>query len=303
MDGLQDATAEEQLEYKREYAIRQREMEMKRKQEEEMEKKKQALDEKKRKEEREKAERSEETKQQYSKTQMKKRALQMENEYRDRCREAAITKKRNNWLTKENSQIQGMLEDYYIEEEELQERRLEAKERKNLVAREELEKKIFFLNAQKARERQREVNETERADARKERAIHRIDELKLVLDEELDAYIEHPTHIPLKQAFCNQTRPVPSTTLLLAATKDQEEDLADLKATNLEERAKALKKSLFIYVQELKEGHERMRLKPPEPEIDEKRSKAKAMMSPNTTKGSSTGFGAKATRGKENKNI
>merc|ERR1711937_476031 len=127
-----------------------------------------------------------------------------------------------------------------------------------------------------------------------ERAIRRIDELKAELDEEIDAYIEHPTHIPLKQASCGGLRPVPTVTQLLAAMKDQEEDLSDLKATILEDRARSLKKSLFTFVQEIKEGHEKSRLKPPEPEIDEKRARQK-QMSADTTKGSSTGFGKKAS--------
>merc|ERR1719235_1323094 len=126
------------------------------------------MDEKKRREEREKTERLNDTQENYSKNQKKKRAAQMENEYRERCREAAITKKRNIWLSKTNSLIQGMLEDYYAEEEEMTERKLEAKERKNLVAREALEKKIFFVNAQKVREAQREQNERDRGEARKE---------------------------------------------------------------------------------------------------------------------------------------
>jgi len=298
MADLADASQEEQLEYKREYAIRRREEEMKRKQDEELERKKQAMDEKKRREEREKSERMNESQESYSKAQKKKRAAQMENEYRERCREAAITKKRNNWLSKTNSLIQGMLEDYYAEEEELQERKLEAKDRKNLVAREALEKRNYVLNAQKQRSVQRDTNDKDRAEARKERSIMRIDELKAELDDEIDQYIEHPTHIPLKQALCGGLRPVPTVTQLLAAMRDQEEDLADLKATVLEDRARSLKKSLFTMVQEIKEGHEKSRLKPPEPEIDEKRARQKQNMSANTTKGSSTGFKSK---GKENK--
>jgi hypothetical protein len=295
---LAAVSEEEQLEYKREYAIRRREEEMKRKQDEELERKKQAMDEKKRREEREKNERMNESSENYSKSQKKKRAAQMENEYRERCREAAITKKRNNWLTKTNGLIQGMLEDYYAEEEELQERKLEAKERKNILAREALEKRNLILNAQKQRTAQRDSKETERAEARKEKAITRIDVLKAELDDEIDQYIEHPTHIPLKQALCGGLRPVPKVTQLLAAMRDQEEDLADLKATILEDRAKSLKKSLFSFVQDIKEGHEKTRLKPPEPEIDEKRARQKQSMSANTTKGSSTGFKSK---GKENK--
>lgn len=270
-----EATAEEQLEYKREYAIRQREMEAKRKQDEELEKKKREMDEKKRKEEREKAERQKESSEAMSKNQQKKRAKQMENEYRERCREAQITKKRNAWLEKENTNIQQMLEDYYTEEEELHERKLEAKERKNIMYREELEKRIFRLNAEKTRDKTREKNDDLRAEARKERSITRIDELKAELDAEVDAYIEHPTHIPLKQALCGGLRPVPTVTTLLAALRENEEDLADLQATNLEERSKGLKKQLFIYVQEIKERHEQARMKPPEPEIDEKRLRQK----------------------------
>merc|ERR1712070_697783 len=138
-------------------------------------------------------------------------------------------------------------------------------EKKNLMAREELEKKIFFLNVQKQRDAKREQNMRDRTEATKERSIMRIDELKAELDEELDAYIEHPTHIPLKQALCGGLRPVPTVTTLLAAMREQEEDWADLKATILEDRAKALKKPLFSFVQEIKEGHESSRLKPPEP--------------------------------------
>merc|ERR1719235_817952 len=114
------------------------------------------MDEKKRREEREKTERLNDTQENYSKNQKKKRAAQMENEYRERCREAAITKKRNAWLSKTNNLIQGMLEDYYAEEEELQEKKLEAKEKKNIVAREALEKRNLMLNAQKQRSAQRD---------------------------------------------------------------------------------------------------------------------------------------------------
>jgi len=283
---LENASPEEQLEYKREFAIRRREEEMKRKQEEELDRKKQVMEEKRRKEESEKNARLQENKEGYSKAQQKKRALQMENEFRERCREAAITKKRNAWLERTNSQIQGMLEDYLGDEEELQERKFECKERKNIYFREALEKKIFGLKAEKDRNVLREKNENERAEARKERAIRRIDELKAEMDDEIDQYIEHPTHIPLKQALCGGLRPVPTVTTLLAAMRDQQEDMADLKTTILEERARGLKKSIFVYVREIKETHEKLRLKPPEPEIDEKRARAKENMSNIAPKGS-----------------
>lgn len=286
MDAIQNCSQEEQLEYKREYAIRRREEEMKARQDDEMQKKKNMLNEKKRKEDREKQERTQESKENFSKQQMKKRAAQMENEYRERCREAAITKKRNDWLNKTNSEIQGMLEDYYADEEEIQERKLEHKERKNLMAREALEQKNVFLRSQKERMNKRDMAEVNRAEARKERAITRIDVLKAELDDELDAYIEHPTHIPLKQALCGGLRTVPTVTQLLAAVKDSEEDFADLKNTILEQRAKALKKPLFTLVQEIKESHEKARLKPPEPEIDEKRARAKQMSANTDSKGS-----------------
>lgn len=295
MADLADYTAEEQLEYKREYAIRQREEQMKQQQQEELEKKKVQMDEKKRKEEYNKNQRAKEQADSYSKTQMKKRAHQMENEFREKCREANITKKRNNWLQKENERMQEMLADYYADDEELHERLLEAKERKNMQAKEDMEKRLLFREAEKRRNEQRATKEKEREEHRKEREIQRIDELKLQLDEELDQYIEHPTHIPLKQALCGGLRPVPTVTQLLAAMRDMEEDLQDVKATVLEDRARSLKKPLFTYVTELKETHSKNRLKPPEPEIDEKRARKK-IPSANTTKGSSTGFGRKSIR-------
>lgn len=290
---LADATPEEQLEYKREYAIRQREEQLKQQQQEEMEKKKILMDEKKRKEESEKNARAKDVADGYSSKQKAKRAAQMENEFREKCREANITKKRNAWLETQNRIMQEMLEDNAADEEELQERLLEAKERVNIKAREDLERRIAMKNAQKIRDKQREANQKNRDEIRKEKEIQRIDQLKLELDEELDQYIEHPTHIPLKQALCGGLKPVPTVTYLLAAMRDISEDLEDVKATVLEDRAKSLKKPLFTYVQELKETHSRNRLKPPEPEIDEKRQKKLIIPTPNTTKGSSTGFGRK----------
>eukprot|EP00746_Dinoflagellata_sp_MGD_P162183 gnl/MRDRNA2_/MRDRNA2_89626_c0_seq1.p1 gnl/MRDRNA2_/MRDRNA2_89626_c0~~gnl/MRDRNA2_/MRDRNA2_89626_c0_seq1.p1 ORF type:complete len:295 (+),score=95.07 gnl/MRDRNA2_/MRDRNA2_89626_c0_seq1:91-975(+) len=292
MADLADYSAEEQLEYKREYAIRQREEQMKQQQAEEIEKKKLKMDEQKRKEEYQKNQRAKEQADSYSKSQNKKRAAQMENEFREKCRESNITKKRNAWLQKENERMQDMLADHYAGEEEMNERLLEAKERKNMDMREDLEKRILFRQSQKQRNEQREAKEKEREEKRKEREIHRIDELKMQLDEEVDQYVEHPTHIPLKQALCGGLRPVPTVTKLLAAMRDMEEDLKDVKATILEDRARSLKKPLFTYVQELKETHSRNRLKPPEPEIDEKRARKK-IQSANTTRGSSTGFGRK----------
>merc|ERR1719324_1088021 len=136
------------------------------------------MEEKKRREERDKNDRAKAQADGYSKAQLQKRAKQMENEFREKCREANITKKRNNWLEKENTRMQEMLADHYADQEELQEAVLEAKERKFLKAREEMEKKRFILSEQKRRDNQREMKEKEREDHRKERSIVRIDELK-----------------------------------------------------------------------------------------------------------------------------
>merc|ERR1719262_1167090 len=112
-DAFANASPGEQLEYKREYAIRMREQE-----------KKNALkQQKQREEEKVKEQRQMEMQQGYSKALMMKKTAQMENEYRDRCREAQITKKRNAWLTRENMRIQEMLDEHQAEEDELAERK------------------------------------------------------------------------------------------------------------------------------------------------------------------------------------
>lgn len=274
-DAFASASAEEQVELKREYAIRQREAEMKKKQDEEQEKKNAIKQQKVREEEKLREQRQMEVQQGYSKQQMMKRTAQMENEYRERCREAQITKKRNAWLTRQNQQIQEMLDEYQVEEDDLLDKKMEAKERKNRLRHEEMDKRLFMVHQAKNIEQQREAKELEREEDRKEKSIHRIDTLKAELDAEIDEYIEHPTHIPLKQALCGGLRSVPTVTALLAALRDQREDLNDLKATNLEQRAKALGKPLFHMVRQMKEGHENARIKPPEPEVDEKKANKK----------------------------
>lgn len=286
------------MEYKREFAIRQREEQARQKMEEEIAAKKVLMDEKRRKEEAAQKEREKEAGAVYTRKQQAKKKKQMENEFRERCREANITKKRNDWLTKENEKINAMLDDCYTEQEEVNERQLEAKERKALMNREDMEKKVFYKHLQKEKNDRREAKEKERQEHRKESEINRIDELKRELDREVDQFIEHGGgHVPLKQALCGGLRPIPTVTQLLAAKRDMEEDLKDLKEVDLEERAKALGKPVFLYVKEIKYQHEQSRLRPPEPQIgDDQQKRMKNTMkdtaksAATTTRGSSTGF-------------
>jgi len=138
---------------------------------------------------------------------------------------------------------------------------------------------------------QREEKEAERTTMRLVRELSRVDEIKSACEEELRSFLNNPAPVPLKQVLAGRLRPVPPVTTLLAAHKDQREELKELELSDIPMRALLRKKTLFAYIREIKEKAESERIKPPEPVVGDmgrgSRSKSpKRSQSPKSTTGS-----------------
>jgi hypothetical protein len=210
------------------------------------------------------------------------------NERLNARREECIAHDRKIWLEKTNKEIHEVInakqaEDDHVEEllEEARDRKRDREEaaratvREKLAINEELEMIRFEKN-------------TEQEHKRYLKMIFNVDALKNEAANELESFIQHPYPVPLKQVLAGRLRPVPKVTELLAAMKDQREDLEDLEAQDVQMRATLRNQSLFSYIKDIQAKAETERVRPPEPSPgDMGRSKAKAgSRSPTGKKGS-----------------
>merc|ERR1719478_2132763 len=166
----------------------------------------------------------------------------------------------------------------------------EARERKQ--AKKDQERQAFLEQKtyREDLELQREEKEAERATMRLVKEINRVDEIKAACEEELRSFLNNPAPVPLKQVLAGRLRPVPTVTTLLAAHKDQREELAELELSDIPMRALLRKQTLFQYIRDIKEKAEAERIKPPEPVVGDmgrgSRSKSpKRSGSPKSTTG------------------
>lgn len=214
-------------------------------------------------------------------------------------RDAKIQRKQEVWLQKANDEIQTILE-AKAEDDERYEFALEAaRERKReheLQVQEEREdEKCKWEESEIKRQQAQE----ERRHARELKGVFKADQLKTEATNELESFILNPYPVPLKQVLAGKLRPVPTVTELLAAYKDQKEDLQELEEQDIPTRALLRNQSVFQYVRDIQMKAEADRIKPPEPQMaDLGRSRNRSAASPKNTTNkfrgttqSSRGFG------------
>merc|ERR1719478_2022551 len=143
----------------------------------------------------------------------------------------------------------------------------EARERKQ--AKKDQERQAFLEQKtyREDLEVQRIDKESDRGTMRLVKELSRVDEIKAACEEELRSFLNNPAPVPLKQVLAGRLRPVPTMTTLLAAHKDQREELQELELSDIPMRALLRKQTLFKYIQYIKEKAEQERIKPPEPVV------------------------------------
>lgn len=258
-------TGEGDLECKREYNIRQREKEYEQRQRETLAKKNQAFEQKKAEEHAKETKHIQHQRAKAAETQTRKKTAQVENEYRERCREVKIQKKQENWKVKSTLQIQHIIEDAAKEERERQATRQRLKEQRNERLQREAYQRGLEQHKQSMLEGQRELIFSSKDQMRREKELMRIEKLKAEQRAELEEAMYSQSSVPLKSTLVASLTATPSVSQLLCALKDQMEDYEDLKECDLETRAKHKGLPLFQDVRQLKEAMDASRHKPPEP--------------------------------------
>jgi len=288
--SLQGASEEEIRAAKREHAIREREKEFeKRREEEEAKKKSDLLDAKRQLEEKEESARLRTMA--FLANRAKLRAdKKKKQEKLNEKREVNIQKAQVAWLKKANKAIFDLKEEHeeYLDRVDMamDEARQKKQDKKDAERQAYLDEKTYREDL----EVQRDDKEGDRATMRLVRELSRVDEIKAACEEELRSFLNNPAPVPLKQVLAGRLRPVPTVTALLAAHKDQREELAELEASDIPMRALLRKQTLFQYIRDIKEKAENERIKPPEPVVGDmgrgSRSKSpKRSQSPKSTTG------------------
>jgi len=252
---------------KREYAIREREKQFEQKRAEEEDRKRDELDAARRELE-EKGERERQKTMAFLANRAKQRHdKKMKIEKMNKKRDDNIAKREEKWLKKANASIKGLLEEHeqYLERVEtaMDDARQRKQEKKDQERQKFLEQKTYREDL----EQHRDEKEAERATMRLVKEINRVDEIKAACEEELRSFLNNPAPVPLKQVLAGRLRPVPTMTTLLAAHKDQREELAELEKSDIPMRALLRKQTLFQYIRDIKEKAESERIKPPEPVV------------------------------------
>lgn len=288
--SLAGASEEEIRAAKREHAIREREKEFSKKREEDEARKKEELYNAKRELEL-KEEREQQRTMAFLQNRAKQRAdkkakIQKLNEKRD----ANIAKREAAWLKRANKAIEVLKQEHenYLDgvDEAMGDARARKQDKKDAERQAFLDRKTYIEDL----EVQREEKDAERATMRLVRELARVDEIKAACEEELRSFLNNPAPVPLKQVLAGRLRPVPNVTTLLAAHKDQREELKELELSDIPMRALLRKQTLFQYIRDIKEKAEAERIKPPEPVVGDmgrgSRSKSpKRSTSPKSTTG------------------
>jgi len=276
---------------KREQAIQEKIKEADRKREEEQEQKRLDLERK-----REEVERKEKELVQRqlnaSSAQARQRAKKKAEQDRlDARREQKIKEDHERWLKKSNAEIQMKMEKFRKEDERV-EREFDQARARNFKRDEELrQEKIEVVRLNAELEERRAERQTERQTRREIRELHVIDKIKTEAREELESFLMHPAPVPLKQVLAGRTRPVPRVTELLAAHKDQREDMDILENADLQMRALLKNQTLSEYVREFRKRAEDSKIRAPEPaegDLGRARAKGRKGSSSPTARGSTS---------------
>lgn len=256
---------EEEMEYKREYNIRQREKEYEQRQRETLAKKNQAFEQRKHEEAMREKKQQEQQRSKAMEAQTKKKTANVENEYRERCRDVKQQKRQENWKMRSFQQIQQIVEDAAADERKRQEIRQRLKEQRNERLKHQAYERGLEAHKVGMLETQREMIFSSKEQMRKEKELMRIEKLKAEQRAELEEAMYSQSSIPLKSTLVASLAATPTVSQLLCAFKDQKEEYEDLKGCDLETRAKHKGIPLFQDAKNIKEAMDASRLKPPEP--------------------------------------
>jgi len=289
--SLAGASEEEIRAAKREHAIREREKEFSKKREEDEKRKKDDVLNARRELE-EKDAREQQRTMAFLQNRAKQRAdKKLKAQKLNEKREAKHALDEAAWLKKANKSIFDLKQEHenYLDgvDEAMGDARQRKQDKKDADRQAYLDNKTYREDL----EIQREDKEAERSTMRLVRELARVDEIKSACEEELRSFLNNPAPVPLKQVLAGRLRPVPNTTTLLSAHKDQREELKELELSDIPMRALLRKQTLFQYIRDIKEKAEQERIKPPEPVVGDmgrgSRSKSpKRSTSPKSTTGS-----------------
>jgi len=188
-----------------------------------------------------------------------------ENDRLNNLRETNIARKQQAWKARADQEIQAVIEEQVAEEERLEEAITEARVKKREKATEKQDQARDVQSRKEELDMLRKEKSDERQRKRDLRNLNRVDALKIEARDELESFIQNPFPVPLKQVLAGRLRPVPKVTELLAAFKDQREDLEQLEAQDIPMRAQLRNQTIFQYVRDIQLKAEADRMRPPEP--------------------------------------
>jgi len=290
--SLAGASEEEIRAAKREHAIREREKEFEKKREEEEERKREEL-ESARRELEEKDERERKKTMEFLRNRAKLRAdkkakLAKMNAKRDEN----IAKREAAWLKRANKNIVDLKEEHEEYLDRVDQAMADARQRKQTKKDQDRQAYLEQKTYREDLEVQRDDKEADRGTMRLVRELTRVDEIKAACEDELRSFLNNPAPVPLKQVLAGRLRPVPTMTTLLAAHKDQREELEELNQSDIPMRALLRKQTLFQYIRDIKDKAESERIKPPEPVVGDmgRGSRAKSPKKSGSPKSTTGGF-------------
>lgn len=260
-----DVDDEELKRLKRDAAIRAKESDFIRKQKEEEDAKRQQLQELKQEYERQEQNKLEERLKLLKKQAEVRAQKKAENDRLVRKRDEAIEMKKQTWKENADAKIQQTIEEHKEEEVKVELAQAAARDRKHAVEAKLAEMRIEEKGRQWNLDQKRQLALEARAAVSRQKELQRVDRIKAEAHAELQSFIQNPFPVPLRQVLAGRMRPVPGVTELLAAHKDQREQLKELEAQNIPLRALMRNQSLFQYVRDIQLEAEANAVRPPEP--------------------------------------
>jgi len=263
--GADDMDEETLLKLKREAAIRSKEEDFERRKKAEEKKKRQQLQELREEYENRLIKREQDRLAMLKKQTELRARKKAENDRLNNLREQNIARKHQAWKARADQEINAVIEEQVAEEERLEEAIAEARAKKKEKAAETKDKVRDVQSRKEELDMLRDEKNQERQRKRDLRNLNRVDALKIEARDELESFIQNPFPVPLKQVLAGRLRPVPKVTELLAAYKDQREDLEALEAQDIPMRAQLRNQTIFQYVRDIQLKAEADRMRPPEP--------------------------------------
>jgi len=253
------------LKLKREAAIRSKEEDFERRKKAEEKKKRQQLQELREEYENRLIKREQDRLAMLKKQTELRARKKAENDRLNNLREQNIARKHQAWRARADQEINAVIEEQVAEEDRLAEAIEEARNKKKEKAAEKQDQVRDVQSRKEELDMLRHEKNEERQRKRDLRNLNRVDALKIEARDELESFIQNPFPVPLKQVLAGRLRPVPKVTELLAAYKDQREDLEALEAQDIPMRAQLRNQTIFQYVRDIQLKAEADRMRPPEP--------------------------------------